>query len=365
LPASADAAANPPVVMADTDGEAGRFPLGAFVNAIEMPLIILDGEQRVLAASPGARTLLPGLIIGKAISLALRDPDILAALERVSVTGRSERAELNEPTPPERSLRLSLSALPRQVWSTPLTVMSLEDLSEVKTTERMRVDFIANASHELRTPLATLLGFIETLQGPARNDPAARERFLGIMNDQGRRMSRLIDDLLSLSRIEQRAHLAPQDPVDLVAIVREIIDSLSVVASERGVTVEGPGMPTAGRAVEVPGDRDELLRLVENLVENAIKYGQDGQRVEVEVMAEDRNVVLTVRDHGPGIAAEHIPRLTERFYRVDVGASREAGGTGLGLAIVKHIVLRHRGRMTVESQPGQGARFRVSLPRLT
>jgi two-component system phosphate regulon sensor histidine kinase PhoR len=332
----------------------------AFVTALSVPLVLLDLDLRVVAASEGARKLLPALAVGKAISLALRDPDALAAFEATRSSGRSSSVEITEPTPPERTYRLTVTRMPDDVAGG-FMLLSMDDLSAIRAVERLRVDFIANASHELRTPLATLLGFIETLQGPAREDGAARARFLGIMFEQARRMSRLVDDLLSLSRIEQHAHQAPAEKVNLTAIVREIIDSLSVMASERGVAVESapPSAP-----MFVAGDRDELLRLVENLVENAIKYGRDGKRVLVEVTSREGQAELSVRDFGPGIPPEHIPRLTERFYRIDVGVSREAGGTGLGLAIVKHIVLRHRGRLNIESAPGEGACFRVSLPLL-
>jgi two-component system, OmpR family, phosphate regulon sensor histidine kinase PhoR len=206
-----------------------------------------------------------------------------------------------------------------------------------------------------------VLGFIETLQGPARNDAAARDRFLAIMREQGLRMARLVDDLLSLSRIELRAHLAPETPVDLAGIAREILDSLVLMAREREVALK---LDVPPQPVTVAGDRDELLRLMENLVENAIKYGQRGGEVDIAVAISGDEASISVRDDGPGIAPEHLPRLTERFYRVDTAASREAGGTGLGLAIVKHIVLRHRGRLTIESTVGQGATFRAILPRL-
>ena len=333
-------------------------PVAGFVTALDPPLVLLSPDLRVIAASRGALALLPALAEGKAVGLALRDPDALAAIEATRATGEVASVEITEPTPPERTFQLNVARLSRSQGSSPI-LLWLDDLSQIRAVERLRVDFIANASHELRTPLATLLGFIETLQGPAREDMAARERFLGIMHDQARRMSRLVDDLLSLSRIEQRAHQAPSDPVDLAAILREIVDALSVMARERGVEVQ---TPQAGGPLVVAGERDELLRLVENLVENAIKYGRDGKRVELGLASGQGFAELTVRDFGPGIAPEHIPRLTERFYRIDVGASREAGGTGLGLAIVKHIVLRHRGRLHVESRPGEGALFRVSLP---
>jgi two-component system phosphate regulon sensor histidine kinase PhoR len=289
----------------------------------------------------------------------MRDPDLVDAIAQVTREGGRKVIELVERVPFERSFRIHLAA-PEGAGGPHPVLLTFEDLSELRITERMRVDFVANASHELRTPLASLLGFVETLQGPARNDAAARERFLAIMREQGLRMARLVDDLLSLSRIEMRAHVAPETPVDLAAIAREIVDSLTLMAREREVTLRltAPEVP-----VEVAGDRDELLRLMENLVENAIKYGRRGGEVAIDITAGPLEVSFSVRDDGPGIAPEHLPRLTERFYRVDTSASREAGGTGLGLAIVKHIVLRHRGRLTIESERGKGATFRAILPR--
>ena len=240
-------------------------------------------------------------------------------------------------------------------------VISLRDLTEARRLERMRADFIANVSHELRTPLASLLGFIETLQGPARDDAAARSRFLDIMREQGRRMARLIDDLLSLSRIEQNEHLRPNTPVDIVSVFRHVADALSPIAQDSRVALE----INASEDLTVLGDRDELIRLAENLIENAIKYGSlpdQDTSVDIVLMREGERVRVQVRDHGRGIPREHMPRLTERFYRVDAGASRAKGGTGLGLALVKHIVARHRGRLEITSPPGEGACFEVVLP---
>jgi two-component system phosphate regulon sensor histidine kinase PhoR len=228
----------------------------------------------------------------------------------------------------------------------------------------MRADFVANASHELRTPLAALSGFIDTLQGPAREDVTARERFLAIMKAQATRMARLIDDLLSLSRVELSEHMHPDAPVDLASVLRQVVDGLQTLAIDRNVEiiVALPASPMI-----VPGDRDELTRVFENLVENALKYGATGKRVDVglaTVAASDGTpeVLVTVRDYGPGIAAEHLPRLTERFYRVDVKQSRAEGGTGLGLSLVKHILNRHRGKLTIESVAGEGASFIARLP---
>jgi len=332
----------------------------ALIEAIGSAVILLDAQGAIRALSPAARSLIAGLEKGKPLALVMRDPDLIDAIEQVSRHGVRRVIELIERVPVERTFRIHLAALAGS-GGRRAVLLTFEDLSEQRMTERMRVDFVANASHELRTPLASVLGFIETLQGPARNDSAARERFLAIMREQGLRMARLVDDLLSLSRIELRAHLAPETPVDLAGIAREILDSLILMAREREVTLrlEVPAHP-----VKVAGDRDELLRLMENLVENAIKYGQRGGQVEIKVGSAGGEASLSVRDDGPGIAPEHLPRLTERFYRVDTAASREAGGTGLGLAIVKHIVLRHRGRLTIESVLDQGATFKAILPAL-
>jgi two-component system phosphate regulon sensor histidine kinase PhoR len=223
---------------------------------------------------------------------------------------------------------------------------------------------VANASHELRTPLAALSGFIDTLQGPAKEDAKARERFLAIMQTQAKRMARLIDDLLSLSRVELSAHVRPDTLVDILPIIRQVADGLEPLARERQVAID-VDLPQA--PVVIAGDREELLRLIENLIENALKYGASGGKVIVSLAVAASaeggpEVRLTVRDFGPGIAPEHLPRLTERFYRVDVGDSRAQGGTGLGLSLVKHIVNRHRGRLVIESVPKQGAAFTACFP---
>jgi two-component system phosphate regulon sensor histidine kinase PhoR len=223
----------------------------------------------------------------------------------------------------------------------------------------MRTDFVANASHELRTPLASLLGFIDTLQGSARDDEKAREKFLKIMAEQARRMSRLINDLMSLSRIELGLHLQPQTRVDLAGIIAQVCDTMGSLAKERGVALI---LKREVTEAFVLGDRDELIRVFENLVENALKYGASGKRVEVTLSAVAGEAAVSVRDFGPGIAPEHLPRLTERFYRVDVEQSRGQGGTGLGLSLVKHTLARHRGTLTIESEPGKGAIFTARIP---
>jgi two-component system phosphate regulon sensor histidine kinase PhoR len=240
-------------------------------------------------------------------------------------------------------------------------LVTFDDVTDRLAIARMRADFVANASHELRTPLASLTGFIETLLGPARNDPVATEKFLNVMLEQARRMRRLIDDLLSLSRAEMRAHSRPTDRVDLVSVLRHIGDAMQPLAAEHSVAlaIEAPSEP-----LEIVGDRDELVQLVQNLTENAIRYGASGEKVDLRLRqrGDGRSAIIEVQDYGPGIAPQHLPRLTERFYRVDVGASRQMKGTGLGLAIVKHILTRHRGRLDITSTPGAGATFKVELP---
>ena len=237
--------------------------------------------------------------------------------------------------------------------------MIFHDVTPLRRSEEMRSDFVANASHELRTPLASLLGFIETLQGKARDDPMARERFLEIMHEQAQRMTCLIDDLLSLSRIELKEHVRPDGEVELLGVVRQVADTMQTLARDRDVEIQ---TDTSAGAVYVRGDRDELISVFENLVENALKYGASGKRVDLTVGADNSEVSVAVRDYGPGIAPEHLPRLTERFYRVDAVHSRSEGGTGLGLALVKHILNHHGGRLSIASAPGEGATFTAHLP---
>jgi len=345
-----------------TDRDArDRLIVVKLVDALPEPVIVVGVADRILAVNAAARALFPALRPDDLLVRSLRAPDVLDAVKRARVSGHEETVTWLERVPVERFFEVHVVPLQQ---AEPTMVLTLRDLTEGRRVERMRVDFVANASHELRTPLASLLGFIETLQGPARDDADARVKFLGIMREQARRMTRLVDDLLSLSRIEQHLHLAPQTTVDLVAILRHIADTLTPLARDNDIVLE----VETPAAVLVMGDRDELLRVIENLVENAIKYSarEDGDQgcgcVEIRLAVKDQQCVLSVRDHGPGIAPEHIPRLTERFYRVDARKSRAKGGTGLGLAIVKHIVARHRGRLGIESTPGEGSTFTVSLP---
>jgi two-component system phosphate regulon sensor histidine kinase PhoR len=330
-----------------------------FAEALPDPCFVLDRRGIVRYANSRAAAAFP-IRPGEPLAFRLRVPDLIAAFERVAGGGPPERVEFSERVPTERWFAAWFAGLDsRSVGD--FVVLILDDLSERRRLDRIRVDFVANASHELRTPLASLAGFIDTLQGPARDDPAARERFLSIMHDQATRMSRLIDDLLSLSRIELKVHVKPSDTVDAVSVLRHVVDALEPLARDLGVAIEAK-LP--GGAAMVVGERDELIQVFENLIENAIKYGQSGKRVvvTVEPATPASGPVVSVRDFGPGIAEEHLPRLTERFYRVDVEASRQHRGTGLGLAIVKHILARHGARMSIESRPGEGALFSVTFP---
>ena len=350
-----------PVAVAERAGE----PLEAVIAGVPDPVIALDRNGRVLTVNESARSLAPALRLGEPVSLALRMPELIEAIGRAYATGDEQRVEYSERVPIDRWFEVIVKPVRRdpKLRMPDLVLMTFHDLTPLRRVEEMRADFVANASHELRTPLAALSGFIETLQGSARDDAKARERFLPIMQEQARRMARLIDDLLSLSRIELNAHRRPDTPVDLVPIVRQVADGLQTLARDRGVTVH----IDAANAMRVPGDRDELVRVFENLVENALKYGAAGKRVDIgfsegESPEGEQEARISVRDYGPGIAPEHVPRLTERFYRVDVRESRAQGGTGLGLALVKHILNRHHGRLLIESMPGAGATFTIYLP---
>ena len=288
----------------------------------------------------------------------MRNPQIIEAIG-AAAGGRTERFELNERFPAERALEVHVAPIVFGHELPKLFLLSFRDLTQERRLAQMRTDFVANASHELRTPLASLLGFIDTLRGSARDDAKAREKFLEIMGEQARRMSRLIDDLMSLSRIELSLHLQPQSPVDLASIVAQVCDTMTPLAQEREMTLKFVReIPEAF----VLGERDELIRVFENLVENALKYGASGKRVEVTLSMDGGDAAVSVRDFGPGIAPEHLPRLTERFYRVDVEKSRGQGGTGLGLALVKHILARHRGALAIESELGKGAIFTAHIP---
>ena len=343
------------------------LPIESLIGGLPGPAIVLDHGGRVIAFNEAATTLAPALRRGEPALITLRMPELVDAIRRAGKRREPQRVEYFERVPLDRWFEAFV--IPVKLASvgdahSDILLMTFNDLSPLRRVEEMRADFIANASHELRTPLAALLGFIETLQGPAKDNPVAREKFLAIMRGQATRMARLIDDLLSLSRIELNAHLQPNTDVDLAPIVRQVVDGLQTLARDRGVEIK---VTAPAESLIVLGDRDELIRALENLVENALKYGEAGKRVDItlaraQTRAGTPEARMTVRDYGPGIAPEHLPRLTERFYRVDVADSRAQGGTGLGLALVKHVLNRHGGRLTIESTLGAGAAFIMHLP---
>ena len=333
--------------------------MAAGFSGIDLPVFVLNGEGHVLFQNPAAARAFGEIAEGDHISVRLRSPGVLDMLRETAASGRPNRIEHSERLPSERVYGVLIEPVDLALGGDAFErvhVLSFRDISETRRLDRMRSDFVANASHELRTPLASLRGFIETMQGPARNDEKARERFLGIMHEQATRMGRLVDDLLSLSRLELKAHIAPAEKVDLVPLIAHVRDTLTPLAEELDVAIS-LHMP---ESAVVEGDRDELVQVFENLMENACKYGQDGRQVTVTLTTDlPGHADVTVSDRGPGIPAEHVPRLTERFYRVNVEASRSKKGTGLGLAIVKHILTRHRARLIVRSKPGEGTDFTV------
>ena len=325
------------------------------LDQLPIPVMLLDDEERVLFVNYSMRDVLgPGLDRKRATSV-LRNPDVVAAITQAG-QGSPTDVPFSLPVPIERHFQAYAA---RISVSPPVIALLLHDLTVVRRSEQMRADFIANASHELRTPLAAVSGFIETLRGHARDDAAARDQFLDIMGVEAARMRRLIDDLLSLARIEMNEHVKPEGRVGLDGVVRQAANALKPLATQDGITVT---VESQSALPPVLGDRDELVQLFQNLIHNAIKYGRQNGDVQITLSQQDTQVAVAVRDDGEGIAHSAIPRLTERFYRVDVKRSRERGGTGLGLAIVKHIVSRHQGRLHIESKPGVGSTFTVFLP---
>ncbi|MBU6166180.1 MAG: ATPase [Alphaproteobacteria bacterium] len=329
------------------------------IESLNGPVLILRGTL-VEAANSAARSLLGSRVVGSDIRLTVRHPALLDAVDQVMADGASDEREITGLgsgglAGGNRSFRLRALA-----DGAGRCIVLLDDVTQAKATERMRVDFVANASHELRTPLATLTGFIETLQGPAAEDEPARQRFLTIMAQEADRMRRLIDDLMSLSRIELDKFIRPTQPLGLAGIAAEVARTLAMRldADQRRLVIEEPADLSP-----VIADRDQVLQVLHNLVSNALKYGRSGTPIAVALANSGDMVQISVRDIGEGIAPEHLPRLTERFYRVDSQRSRTMGGTGLGLAIVKHIVERHRGRLEIDSRQGEGTEVRFSLPK--
>ncbi|WP_085779946.1 phosphate regulon sensor histidine kinase PhoR [Rhizobium sp. NXC14] len=345
---------------AEPQAPPSRLPdVSATLAGLDIPAMVLSDDASVLFQNPAAEKAFGEVALGAHISARLRSPGVLDMVRETIATNAPNQIEHAERLPSERVYIVRSAPVEFQAEGQRerFFILSFRDISEVRRIDRMRSDFVANASHELRTPLASLRGFIETIQGPAKNDQKAQAQFLGIMLDQATRMSRLVDDLLSLSRLELKSHIAPDEKVDLVPLLGHVRDSLVPLARDVGVEIN---LHLPDGKVEVLGDRDELVQVFENLIENACKYGHEGKIVDVWLKnGAGAPVEVSIIDKGPGIPAEHVPRLTERFYRVSIEDSRSKKGTGLGLAIVKHILTRHRARLIVKSEVGKGTDFTV------
>jgi two-component system phosphate regulon sensor histidine kinase PhoR len=342
----------------------GSEPLtDAIVHAFPLPALLIGRSERIVAANDAALEMFGAGAVGRHHITVLRQPILLDAIETAFRTNEARTARVLT-TEARRDMTWHATVSP--VLPDVGLLVVLEDRTDMEEAGQMRRDFVANVSHELKTPLTAMLGFIETLRGAARNDPAAQERFLGIMETEASRMNRLVNDLISLNRVEGQERVRPVEQVDLAALARSVIGGLGTLAEQADVTLSSEGLETP---VEVIGDADQIQQVITNLTENAIKYSGAGSDVILRLTREERSpmirgpaAVLSVEDSGDGFDPIHIPRLTERFYRIDSHRSREKGGTGLGLAIVKHIVNRHRGRLRIESEPGKGSKFNVILP---
>jgi two-component system phosphate regulon sensor histidine kinase PhoR len=357
-----------PAAGALRQSEPERKSWRAVVDAIPTAALVLDAAGTLLHHNRLAAEMFPRIRSGLPMSQVSRSPDLLVAVDRALASEERIDVELIERVPVERRVAATVSRLARSARPyAPHVLVTFRDLTEQDRLSQMRADFIANASHELRTPLASLRAFVETLQGPARDDANARKRFLQLMASQAERMTRLIDDLLSLSRVEMRVHLPPRGIVELNETAAYVCQSLEPVAEAAKVNLT---LVRDDAPARIRGDREEIVQVLQNLIQNAIKYGRENGVIEVRVGrdaprgASGARVWVSVADDGPGIAPEHLPRLTERFYRVNVTSSREKGGTGLGLAIVKHILNRHRGELRIASRLGAGSTFTAGFEEL-
>jgi two-component system phosphate regulon sensor histidine kinase PhoR len=334
------------------------------IETLTVPILIVNRLKRVSSANRAAREIIGDAVKDQALSAVIRDPGVLDAVDDILGGSPGEEVEISIVDAVTRHFLAQLLPIRASQGDGTAVIIALQDLTAARRIDQTRSDFIANVSHELRTPLSALIGFIETLHGPARDDAAARERFLVLMREQAERMSRLIGDLMSLSRIELNEHSRPRGRVDVVSAAQSVVEVLQIKAKDKSV---GLRLDMPERPAIVVGDDDEITQIIQNLVDNAIKYSGEGSTVtlavkHIEPPSGGDEIAIIVRDEGDGIEAEHLPRLTERFYRVDAARSRALGGTGLGLAIVKHIVNRHGGRLEIESTPGKGSTFAVKLP---
>ena len=339
--------------------------IAKLLSAIPLPAACISSGGTLAVFNPQFGTLFSSAEPGRSFVLAVRQPAILAAVERSIFAGEAQSVvvEIGDGL---RHVNWQVTASPvrfdQQSWS----ILAFEDRSALEASEQIRREFVANVSHELRSPLTAVLGFIETLKLRGSEDPEIRNRFLNIMQDEARRMSRLVRDLLSLSHVESEERLRPSGRIEVVGIVESVIDVFQGQAKEAGVTFDRTGLATP---FGIHGDPDQIRQVFVNLLENAVKYGAAGGTIRVSATRVDLDYIIggpavriDVADNGDGFDPIHIPRLTERFYRIDQHRSRAMGGTGLGLAIVKHIVSRHRGRIKIGSTPGEGSRFSIFLP---
>lgn len=339
------------------------LPVSDVIAALPLPALAIAPSEQVIAINPLARNLLDTDVTGKHFITILRQPSVAEAVEQCLADGSAAVAQY---LARENGQDVTYDVSVRAIGTSGNALLTFQDINHVAVAGQMRRDFVANVSHELRSPLTALMGFIETLRGPARDDATVRDRFLSIMTDEADRMNRLVGDLLSLSRVEAAERVRPTEQVDLGALLSTTLRNLGPLGVDAGVTFN-TDLPE--KPVMVLGDKDQLLQVFTNLVGNAVKYGSSGKIVHITMALHAQTNVLRapgvevcVRDEGPGIDPVHLPRLTERFYRIDSHRNRSLGGTGLGLAIVKHILNRHRGRLKIASKPGQGAEFRVFLP---
>lgn len=323
-----------------------------------MPVVLIGADQRIIHANKAFSEIFSADFAGRHFVSAIRHPAVIEAVEQV-LTGQATATATYAGRDGSRDTVYDVTVRPMEAD----VLVTLIDRSEAEAVGRMRSDFIANVSHELRTPLTALMGFIETLRGAARNDVKARDRFLGIMEQEAGRMTRLVDELLTLSRLEGVARRRPTEKISLTTVLNNATAALAPIAQTAQVALH---LVCPAEPVMVAGDAAQLQQVFTNLIENALKYGAKGGRVDITLSGvsghPQKAVVVQVRDYGDGIAAHHIPRLTERFYRVDSHRSRALGGTGLGLAIVKHIINRHQGRLKIESALGEGTTVSVILP---
>lgn len=340
--------------------------LDQVLNALSACVLFIDQNRKITFANHAAKIRFGDGIVDESLVRIVRNPEFLSAIDRLNAGEDEARVELTIGASPSATFEVKLHALGEGLAKSAKIAITFEDVSQIRDAQLMRSEFVANVSHELRSPLTALAGFIETLRGPAKDDSDARQRFLALMENEAARMKRLIDDLLSLSKLQGKERIRPSGEVNVVQLLDHVIATLSPVAEKERKSIH---VTNNSAEMLITGDHDELIQVFHNIIENAVKYGALDSVVEVGVnlspnigAVDGPAVIISVKDEGQGIKAEDIPRLTERFYRADKSRSRIKGGTGLGLAIVKHILNRHRGRLEIDSKLGEGSIFQIILP---